>query len=94
MWRYANKSQIESDIVWICDKCGASLNIQLGFSEDCGECKCTECGYSNVIGPSELYETEDEYQMELKILTEDCPTRMFLPCLFIRKRRFITAEKI
>ena len=58
--------KIESDIVWICDKCGASLNIQPGFSEECGEWKCTECGHSNVIGPSELYETEDEYQMELK----------------------------
>ena len=58
--------KIESDIVWVCDKCGASLNIQPGFNEDCGEWKCTECGYSNVIGPSELYETEDEYQMELK----------------------------
>ncbi len=58
--------KIESDIVWICDECGAALNIQPGFNEDCGEWKCTECGYSNVIDPSELYETEDEYRMELK----------------------------
>ena len=58
--------KIESDIVWICDKCGASLNIQPGFNEDCREWKCTECGHSNMIDPSEVYETEEEYEMELK----------------------------
>ena len=58
--------KIESDIVWVCDECGASLNIQPGFSEDCGEWKCTECGHSNVIGPGEIYETDEEYEMELK----------------------------
>ena len=58
--------KIESDVVWICDECEASLNIQPGFSEDCGEWECQVCGHVNKISPSELYETEDEYQMELK----------------------------
>ncbi len=58
--------KIESDIVWICDECEASLNIQPGFDENCGEWKCCVCGHVNKIDPGELYETEDEYQMELK----------------------------
>ena len=54
----------DSDIAWICDGCEAMLNIQPGFSEDCGKWTCTECGYENKIDLSELYLSEDEYQVE------------------------------
>ena len=54
----------DSDIAWICDGCEAMLNIQPGFSEDCGKWTCTECGYENMIDLSELYLSEDEYQVE------------------------------
>ena len=54
--------EVEGNIAWICDGCGEMLNIQPGFSEDCGVWKCTECGYENKIDPGELYLSEDEYQ--------------------------------
>ncbi|MCR5789350.1 MAG: serine/threonine protein kinase [Lachnospiraceae bacterium] len=55
-----------SDISWICDGCGKMLNTQPGFNEDCGEWKCTECGFINKIDISELYVSEDEFQAELR----------------------------
>ena len=33
---------IDSDIIWICDKCGVTLNIQEGFNDECGSWKCTQ----------------------------------------------------
>ncbi len=54
--------EIESDVSWICDECGEMLNIQPGFTEDCGEWKCAKCGAVNKIDPSEMYLSEDEYQ--------------------------------
>ncbi len=54
--------EIESDVSWICDECGEMLNIQPGFTEDCGEWKCAKCGAVNKIDPSELYLSEDEYK--------------------------------
>ncbi len=56
--------EIESDIVWICDECGAVMNEQPGFTEDCGEWTCTKCGFVNKIDVSELYASEDEFQAE------------------------------
>ncbi len=49
MWRDADllinpDVDTDSNIAWICDHCGAMLNIQEGFSEQCGEWKCTICG--------------------------------------------------
>ena len=56
----------DSDIAWICDGCGEMLNIQDGFNEDCGDWKCTVCGFNNRIDASKVYSTEDEYQADLK----------------------------
>ena len=56
----------EKGIAWICDGCGKMLNVQEGFYDGCGAWKCTECGFPNKIGKSELYRTEDEYQVSLK----------------------------
>ena len=58
--------EAEDDIAWICDKCGEMLNIQPGFSEDCGNWTCTKCGFVNKIDTSELYLSEDEYQASLQ----------------------------
>ncbi|MBQ6441506.1 MAG: protein kinase [Lachnospiraceae bacterium] len=52
----------EDDVAWICDQCGAMLNIQEGFRQQRGEWACTECGFVNKIAQSELYQTEDEFQ--------------------------------
>ena len=56
----------DSDIVWICDECEECLNIQPGFSQNCGEWKCTRCGFVNKIDESELYTSDDEYRADLK----------------------------
>ena len=56
--------EVESDIVWICDECGAVMNDQPGFNEEDGEWRCTECGFVNKIDPSELYASEEEFQAE------------------------------
>ncbi len=56
----------DSDIVWICDECEDCLNTQPGFSENCGEWKCTRCGFVNKIDESELYTSDDEYRADLK----------------------------
>lgn len=53
------------NIAWICDKCGAMLNIQPGFSAGCGEWVCTVCEAKNRIDGSELYLSEDEYRAAL-----------------------------
>ena len=58
--------EIDSEIAWICDGCGGMLNVQPGFREDCGEWKCTECGFRNKIDKSELYVSEDEYEADAK----------------------------
>ncbi len=54
--------EVEGNTAWICDGCGRMLNIQPGFSEDCGIWTCTECGTENKIDPSETYASEEEYQ--------------------------------
>ena len=56
----------EDDMVWICDGCKAFLNAQPGFTTDCGEWECKECGYTNRIDESETYASEDEYQASLR----------------------------
>lgn len=58
--------EIDSEVAWICDGCGEMLNIQPGFSEDCGEWTCAECGFVNKIDKSELYVSEDEYQADAR----------------------------
>lgn len=52
-------------IVWVCDGCGEMLNIQEGFSNDCGVFTCTKCGFINKIDSSEIYISEDEFQSSL-----------------------------
>lgn len=56
--------EVPGDVAWICDSCGTMLNIQPGFSEDCESFKCTECGYENVIGETNIYLSEEEFQMD------------------------------
>lgn len=58
--------QIDDEIVWVCDGCEDMLNLQTGFNEDCGEWICEKCGCVNKIDSSEIYLTEDEFQMSLK----------------------------
>ena len=37
------------DCKWVCDKCGAHLNLQLGFEQNTGEWVCRGCGHMNDI---------------------------------------------
>jgi len=55
---------LPGDIAWICDGCGEMLNIQEGFSEECGAWKCFQCGYENKIDKSEIYLSEEEFQSD------------------------------
>lgn len=55
----------EDDIVWMCDGCGDVMNLQPGFSRDCGEFACTSCGFTNKIADSEIYASENEFQASL-----------------------------
>lgn len=57
---------LDTDIIWVCDGCGETLNVQEGFSEDCGTFECRKCGYINTISEEEIYLTEDEFQNSLK----------------------------
>lgn len=58
-----------SDIVWRCDKCNAYLNIQeqdgVRFSDDCGDWKCTDCGFENRIDESQIFASSEELEAEL-----------------------------
>ena len=45
----------ESDIIWLCDGCGETLNIQEGFGEDCEVFVCRNCGFKNRISEDEIY---------------------------------------
>ena len=54
---------ISQDIIWFCDGCGQVLNIQPGFTENCGVWECQECGYKNTIDESEVYLSNDEYYL-------------------------------
>lgn len=53
------------NIIWLCDDCGALLNVQDGFDESQDEWKCTECGYINGLIDREVFESDDEYQAEM-----------------------------
>ena len=55
-----------SPIVWICDKCGAILNLQAGFSEALGEWECRECGFKDKLSKNEIYISDEEYQADLR----------------------------
>ena len=51
-----------SDISWFCDNCGEYLNDQEGFTEECGEWKCAECGFVNKIDEDEIFASEEDFQ--------------------------------
>lgn len=68
------------DIAWICDRCGNMLNIQEGFKDNRGTWRCTCCGFVNELDERNLYDTDDEYQSDLKNpyrgLSDDCLLRL------------------
>lgn len=61
------KMDDDSNVVWLCDECGACLNIQEGFENNCGEWNCSECGFVNKIDMREIYSSEDEYMIRLRL---------------------------
>jgi tetratricopeptide (TPR) repeat protein len=50
-------------VIQVCEKCGAVLDNQTGFSDFLDEWTCTACGHNNVIVDEE-YESEERYQFE------------------------------
>ncbi len=49
------------NIQWFCDRCGARLDEQRGFSDRKYIWKCTECGYKNSISRSNIFETDEDF---------------------------------
>lgn len=49
-------------VVWHCDGCGAVLNTQQGFDDEEDEWECTECGYTNSLSDSQIFESEASYR--------------------------------
>ncbi len=59
-------------IEWTCDKCGAHLNDQEGFTDQKGTWQCTNCGYINKISMDEIYDSEEDYKNGIgKVNKED-----------------------
>lgn len=49
------------DTTWRCDHCGAILNQQEGFDDKLSEWICKDCGHTNKIDISEVYNNEEDY---------------------------------
>ena len=49
------------DIDWWCDRCGAYLNGQYGFSDRKRVWKCEECGHKNSISRDNIYESHEDF---------------------------------
>ncbi|MBO3091673.1 Sec23/Sec24 zinc finger-containing protein [Schleiferilactobacillus harbinensis] len=47
------------DIDWWCDRCGAYLNTQAGFTDSKYIWQCTECGFKNSISKSNIVYLDD-----------------------------------
>ncbi len=47
-------------IEWMCDSCGAYLNIQEGFDDHLPVWQCRKCGYLNRISADAIYMNEEE----------------------------------
>lgn len=43
-----------NDYDWYCDECNAYLNIQSGFTTNCGTWSCQNCGEVNYINESDI----------------------------------------
>ncbi|MFT8812330.1 MAG: Sec23/Sec24 zinc finger-containing protein [Oenococcus sp.] len=46
---------------WYCDRCGAYLNIQIGFNDRHYIWQCSECGHKNSISSDNIYESEKDF---------------------------------
>ena len=42
------------NVVWFCDVCDSPLNVQDGFSDECGFWVCDVCEHINVISKEEI----------------------------------------
>ena len=49
------------DTTWRCDRCGAILNQQEGFDDKLSEWICKDCGHTNKIDISEVFNNEEDY---------------------------------
>lgn len=49
------------DTTWRCDHCGAILNQQEGFDDKLSEWICKDCGHTNKIDISEVFNNEEDY---------------------------------
>ena len=48
-------------VFWICDKCGASLSSQPGFSDLLDYWTCCQCGYENPISEDNILKDGEEW---------------------------------
>ena len=49
-------------IEWFCDRCGAYLNDQPGFTDHHKIWKCRRCGYKNLIDIENIFDSEEDYK--------------------------------
>ena len=59
------------DTTWKCDKCGAILNQQKGFDDKLSEWICKDCGHTNKIDISEVFNNEEDYLNDKPIDKKD-----------------------
>lgn len=55
-------------IEWYCDMCEAHLNEQTGFNDHMESWTCTACGHVNPLSMSEIYETEEDYAHNVRMV--------------------------
>ncbi len=51
------------NVRWFCDRCGSSLDEQRGFDDHKYVWQCSECGHKNSISRSNIYASDEDYQM-------------------------------
>lgn len=49
----------DNDTDWICDKCGAYMNDQVGFNVFGGTWRCMVCGALNDVSEANVFDLDD-----------------------------------
>lgn len=58
-------------IEWYCDRCGAHLNEQPGFSDADPLWRCTACGYENRIEADVIFDSREDYHNQIRPMSEE-----------------------
>ena len=61
----------DKDCDWYCDKCGAYMNNQPGFTTKHDEWKCAKCGYLNDVSDDNIIYDDDDDDDDSERLSVD-----------------------